>query len=249
MKIAFRMDDITADMNWDNFLRMKELFDRYGIRPLLGVVPRSRDPKLNCGRAREDFWEYLVGLQEAGWTIAQHGCYHVYTTGKGGLFPLNLFSEYAGVPFEEQREKIRLGKRSLEEKGIETDIFMAPGHTYDKNTLRALRESGFCFLTDGFGREPYRREGLVFLPIAKKRSACFGPGEGYTTLVLHVNGMSAEEMDWYEGMFSRHREKLISYERLLELPVKERGFAGNLAEYLTAGGKRILVEMRSAGRA
>ena len=54
-------------------------------------------------------------------------------------------------------------------------------------------------------------------------------------------------MDWYEGMFARHREKLISYERLLELSAKERGFVGNLAEYLTASGKRVLVEARSRG--
>ena len=33
MKIALRMDDITADMNWDNFFRLKELFDKAGVRP------------------------------------------------------------------------------------------------------------------------------------------------------------------------------------------------------------------------
>ena len=34
MKIAIRMDDITADMNWKNFLALKELFDRHGICPV-----------------------------------------------------------------------------------------------------------------------------------------------------------------------------------------------------------------------
>lgn len=37
MKIAIRMDDITPDMNWDNFLALKALFDRYHICPLIGV--------------------------------------------------------------------------------------------------------------------------------------------------------------------------------------------------------------------
>ena len=46
MKIALRMDDITADMNWDNFFRLKELFDKAGVRPLLGVVPDNRDVDL-----------------------------------------------------------------------------------------------------------------------------------------------------------------------------------------------------------
>ncbi|WP_419041292.1 DUF2334 domain-containing protein, partial [Eisenbergiella tayi] len=39
MKIAIRMDDITPDMNWDNFLALKALFDKYHICPLIGVVP------------------------------------------------------------------------------------------------------------------------------------------------------------------------------------------------------------------
>ena len=54
MKIALRMDDITADMNWDNFFRLKELFDKAGVRPLLGVVPnylcggRRRNVETGC---------------------------------------------------------------------------------------------------------------------------------------------------------------------------------------------------------
>lgn len=243
MKAALRMDDITADMNWDNFRKLKELFDRYEVRPLLGIVPDNRDPNLRCGTAREDFWDYMKQLEREGWTLAQHGLLHCYTTGRGGLFPLNRFSEYAGVPFEEQKRMILEGRRLLQEKGIRTDIFMAPGHTYDRNTLRALRECGFTHVTDGFGKTPYRREGLVFLPIAEKKSACFRGGEGYTTLVLHANGMTEAEIDWYERMLAEHTENFVSYSRLLSLPAAERGFAGNLAEYGQATAKRELVAL------
>lgn len=154
MKIAIRMDDITADMNWKNFLALKELFDRHGICPLIGVVPDNRDENLRMDPPREDFWEYLGKLRGQGWVIAQHGQYHRYTTQKGGCFPLNRFSEYAGVPYEKQKSMIEEGKKILEEKGIRTDIFMAPGHTFDRNTLKALRECGFRYLTDGFGKHP-----------------------------------------------------------------------------------------------
>lgn len=249
MRITFRLDDITADMNWENFLRMKALFDRYEIRPLLGVVPDNQDPTLHCRDPRPDFWEYLAGLQSAGWLLAQHGCTHLYTTKSGGLFPLNRFSEFAGLPFEEQREKISRGKRKLEERGIRTDFFMAPGHSYDKNTLRVLEECGFRYVTDGFGKGPYRRENMIFFPIAERRSACFGDREGYTTLVLHVNGMSEQEISWYEGMLAAHEKKLLSYEKLLELPVEDRGFAGNLSEHVRASAKRILVGLRSSIKA
>ena len=248
MKIALRMDDITADMNWDNFFRLKELFDKAGIRPLLGVVPDNRDASLSCMQERADFWELLLELQEEGWSIAQHGCRHVYTTKKGGLFPLNQFSEFAGLPYERQKKLIAHGKRTLEDHGVVTDIFMAPGHSYDKNTLRALRECGFFYVTDGFGSGPYRREGLTFLPIARKKSACFGEGEGYTTLVIHANGMNDAEIGWYERMLAEHAGNFISYGRLLELPAKERSFAGNLAEYALACGKRAAVRALSAFR-
>ena len=248
MKVALRMDDITADMNWDNFFRLKELFDKAGIQPLLGVVPDNRDPSLSHMQARADFREVLLELQEEGWLMAQHGCRHVYTTRKGGLFPLNRFSEFAGLPYERQKKLIAQGKRLLEDQGIVTDIFMAPGHSFDDNTLRALKECGFSYVTDGFGTKPYRRSGLTFLPIAKKKSSCFEGGEGYTTLVLHANGMNDREIDWYAGMLAKHAENFISYGRLLEIPAEERGFAGNLAEYVQASGKRLAVKALSAVR-
>ena len=248
MKIALRMDDITADMNWDNFFRLKELFDKAGIQPLLGVVPDNRDPSLSCMQERADFWEVLLELQEAGWLMAQHGCRHVYTTKRGGLFPLNRFSEFAGLPYERQKKLIAHGKRLLEDQGIVTDIFMAPGHSFDENTLRALKECGFSYVTDGFGPGPYRRGGLTFLPIAKKKSLCFGGQEGYTTLVIHANGMNDGEIAWYERMLAEHAGDFISYGRLLEVPAEERGFAGNLAEYAFAYGKRMAVRALSAFR-
>lgn len=245
MKIAIRMDDITADMNWKNFLALKELFDRHGICPLIGVVPDNRDENLRMDPPREDFWEYLGELRRQGWVIAQHGQYHQYTTQKGGCFPLNRFSEYAGVPYEKQKSMIEEGKKILEEKGIRTDIFMAPGHTFDRNTLKALKECGFRYLTDGFGKLPYSREGLTFLPISARKKDCFKDREGYTTLVIHANGMSEEEIGWYERMLAEHPDQFISYGQLLTLPVTNRGFAGNLAEYIQASCKRILVKLLS----
>ena len=243
MKIALRMDDITADMDWDKFKRLKALFDQYGIKPLLGVVPDNQDDHLKCGPARPDFWEYLAGLQKEGWVMAQHGWKHVYRTRRAGVFPLNGFSEFAGLSFEEQKKCIEDGRRRLEKNGIRTDIFMAPGHSFDRNTLRALRECGFRAVTDGFGRYPYKREGLIFYPIARKKSASFGPKEGYTTLVLHANEMTEEEIGWYERMLARYGTQFLSYGQLMEVPVKERGFAGNLAEYLTALCKRWAVRL------
>ena len=43
---VFRLDDISWDMNARNFARIRDLFVRYGIRPLIGVIPFNRDEKL-----------------------------------------------------------------------------------------------------------------------------------------------------------------------------------------------------------
>ena len=143
MRITVRLDDITPDMDWERFYRFKALLDKYQIKPLIGVVPDNRDENLRAKAqgAPEDFWACIRQLRDQGWQIAMHGFRHIYATKKGGLFPLNDFSEFAGLPFEEQRRMLLEGKRILEEGGIRTELFMAPAHSYDGNTIRALKQS------------------------------------------------------------------------------------------------------------
>ena len=40
------MDDISENMNWDYMDKCEKLFDKYKIKPLLGVIPINRDPEL-----------------------------------------------------------------------------------------------------------------------------------------------------------------------------------------------------------
>lgn len=112
MKIAFRMDDITPDMDWKSFEAFEQLFERYGCYPLLGIVPDNLDPKLSVDPAREAFWKKMQELQEKGWTLSMHGCHHVYTTKRGGSFPLNAQSEFAGKSYEEQYRLLESGQKS-----------------------------------------------------------------------------------------------------------------------------------------
>ena len=110
MRIAIRLDDITPDMDRERFGRLKDLMDRYGVRPLIGVVPVCRDPKLAVNEPMEDFWGFVRELKEQqGWSVAMHGCHHVYTTEEGGLFPLGRKSEFAGLSFEQQKDLIETG--------------------------------------------------------------------------------------------------------------------------------------------
>ena len=184
-------------------------------------------------------------MQDSGWCIALHGYQHVYTTSKGGLFPLNCFSEFAGIPLSHQRMMIQEGTEILKQHGISTDIFMAPAHSYDRNTLKALKEFGYKKITDGFGKRPYRWHGLTFYPISCMLSRSFKKKKGITTMVVHTNEIDDAGMKILEELLQSHRDSLISYENFWMAESVDRGFLGHLAEYLLAVMKRILVKLKS----
>lgn len=249
MKIAIRLDDITQHMNWKNFNKFKALLDENGIKPLVGIVPDNQDDNL-CFKeeniqyslifsGEEKFWNYIKELQDSGWVIAQHGYSHVYSRKKGGMFPLNRFSEFAGVPFEDQRNMIMKGKKILQSYGIATDIFMAPAHSYDKNTLNALKQAGFSKITDGFGRSPYKWQDMTFYPIAYRLESSLRKDKGYTTMVVHTNTMTDEDFKRYRRIISEGN--VISYGDYLKETAAERGITGRAWEYIMAGLKRVLV--------
>lgn len=240
MKIAVRLDDITPGMDWEKFEVFAALLDTFGIKPLIGVVPENRDENLNRNPERADFWEYVRKRQEEGWVVAQHGCQHVYTQHKGGLFPLNDFSEFAGVPYEEQLAMLAQGKEILAKHGIMTDLFMAPAHSYDRNTLCALRQLGFRGLTDGFGSRPYLWQGLTFYPISFRLEGSLKKEKGYTTMVVHTNTLSDKDMEKYRKILEE--QDMISYGDLLQEKVVKRTAPGHMGEYMMASVKHMLVK-------
>ena len=66
---------------------------------------------------------------------------YVYETECGGLYPVNKISEFAGVPLERQREKIRMGYKILKDRNIEAEIFFALSHTFDEKAIRRFELS------------------------------------------------------------------------------------------------------------
>lgn len=239
MKIAVRMDDISPAMDWDRFEAFRALLNEYGVKPLIGVVPDNRDENLNRGRENADFWLYVKQLQESGWVVALHGYQHVYTKKKGGMFPLNDFSEFAGVSYEKQRDMLEKGREIMEAHGVVTDIFMAPAHSYDRNTLEALKQTGFYRITDGFGKRPYRWLGMDFYPISFRLENSLKKDKGFTTMVVHTNTINEKDMEKYRRILEE-REVISFREYLKEQPVKRTVF-GRLAEYLLAVVKHVLV--------
>ncbi|MBR2309188.1 MAG: DUF2334 domain-containing protein [Oscillospiraceae bacterium] len=209
-QIVFRMDDICPQMDQMKFDRMRKIFDEYGVKPIIGVVPDCKDPLLNCDEENPNFWEMIRSLQVDGWTIAMHGCYHQYVTKSSGLLSNGKRSEFAGLSYEEQYRKLQYGRDKLKEHGIETDVFMAPSHSFDKNTLKALKELGFSCVTDGLTARPYIYMGLLFVPCIESKIVA---AWRFSTVCYHTNMAKEERFEQTRKFLSQHREQVITFDQ------------------------------------
>ncbi|MEA4986607.1 MAG: DUF2334 domain-containing protein [Anaerovorax sp.] len=212
-KYIFRIDDIHPEMDWNNFFRLIDLFIKKGVKPLIGVIPDNKDQKICCNLFCNNFWSIISDLQKNGkLDIAMHGYQHLYATKDNGIlgkFGMKCQSEFAGLPYEVQNAKIKKGKLILEEKGILTDIFMAPSHTFDKTTLIVLNENGFRYITDGIGLYPYRMYGITLVPqqMAWPRRVAFG----VITICLHLNSVDDRFLKELENFISINRNNCCSF--------------------------------------
>ena len=213
--ISFRLDDITPEMNWEKFIIVKEILDKNNIKPLIGVVPHCLDKKLNIQSPKEDFWNIMRELQSQGWVIAQHGYEHLYKTKKSGILKINKRSEFAGLSFEEQHRKIILGKKELEKNDIYTEIFMAPAHSFDKNTIEALKISGFKYITDGYTSRIYEFNGIKFVPCMHSKPPIFF--NGVATICLHTNSINEKTIKQIKRFIINNKDHIVDYSVLLNI--------------------------------
>ncbi len=213
-RFSIRLDDITPDMDWEKFYRVKSILDQFDIKPLIGIVPDNQDAGLSKQEAKEEFWQEMKKLAKEGWSIAQHGYEHRYESKDGGLLGINMYSEFAGLSYDTQKEKISIGKRILEENGIFTDVFMAPAHSYDDNTLIALKELGFSYVTDGYTDGLYKYKGLGFIPC---RTANYGKVKGIDTFCIHANTIEEKELLSLERFLEDNKQMAVSFSDFLKM--------------------------------
>lgn len=208
-----RLDDACPTMHNERWSRVESILDKYGIKPMVGIIPANADPGQKCSTVNPDFWTLTGEWQSKGWAIALHGYNHCYhTTTDGGLNPLWLRSEFVGLPLEQQRMKIKEGLRILNEHGLKPDYFFAPSHTFDQNTLEALRlESDIRIISDTIATNPYQRYGFKFLPqlggMPRKM-----PIPGTWTFCLHPSVMDDSSIKRLESFLSLNHRQFISFQ-------------------------------------
>ena len=103
-----RLDDASDYMDIEKWMRMERLLDKYQIKPIFGIIPKNGDESLvSKYQQNPEFWSLMHSWIDKGWIPALHGYEHRYVTEDGGINPVNKRSEFAGLSYEEQAEKIR----------------------------------------------------------------------------------------------------------------------------------------------
>lgn len=215
-KFLIRLDDACPYMDSARWHRIEEILDTYGVKPLVGIIPANADPQTMIEQEDQAFWEKAHLWIEKGWVIALHGYDHVCITKDGGINPVHQRSEFAGLSYNEQAEKITKGYLILKEHGVEPAYFFAPSHTFDETTLKAIKEqTPIRKISDLIATKPYRRGEFTMVPcqMGKLREM---PISGYWCACYHPNNMKEEEFDALESFLTVHHHEFITFDDLPE---------------------------------
>ncbi len=236
-----RLDDACPSMSNEKWARIEAILDMYGVRPMVGIVPHNEDKHLMCNKDNPDFWKKVKAWEAKKWSIALHGFNHCYISedGLAGLNPFWKRSEFAGVSLEQQKEKIRKGVDILRENGINPKFFFAPSHTFDENTIEALRtESDIRIISDTIGRKPYTKKDFVYIPQVVGHCTEL-PVSGTWTFCLHPNAMTDENFKATEQFIRQHKEGFIGFDDIDLSAVKGKALLDKLMSWMFFAYRRI----------
>ena len=211
-RYILRLDDASDYMDIEKWERMAALLDKYDIKPIFGIIPQNRDEDFVRKYTKNPaFWDWAMQRIKKGWTSAMHGYEHRYVTKEGGMNPVNKKSEFAGLSYEEQCRKIKAGYEIMKDHGIMPEIFFAPSHTFDENTLLAIRDmTPIRVISDTIAYDVYKKEEFWFIPqqSGRVRTLPFS----VVTFCYHPNTVTNVEFDRIEKFIHRYQNSFIQFE-------------------------------------
>jgi len=240
-KYLLRFDDLCPTMDWAKWSAVESLLDQHGVRPIVGVIPDNRDRKLMVDPPHPDFWDKVRGWQAKGWAIGLHGYQHTYVNAEPGMLHLNRQSEFAGLSYEEQHEKLRLGLAIFAREGVQPDAWIAPAHSFDWVTVDALNALGLHVISDGFAFSPYRdHRGSLWIPqqFASMRPLPFG----VWTFCYHTNNLTPHGLSAFAKGLEHLSTGMITLAEAKTLGGRPRSAADRLVGALrmaVSGARRL----------
>ena len=208
-----RLDDIAENMNWDMMEQATNLFDKFEIKPVLGIIPNNKDPELlSYPKKNINFWEQVRQWKNKGWEIGMHGNNHVYDS----ICPKNDYlghggnTEFCGHSYENQFKKISNGLAKFRNEKINIRTFFAPNHTFDDNTLSVLEKCGIFEVLDGYGLTPYEEKRIKFIPQLFYK--IYPLPFGIQTFQIHLNYYNQNDFNNFKKFIELNVKKIITYD-------------------------------------
>mgnify|MGYP000589325267 CR=1 FL=1 len=222
-----RLDDACQTQNNEKWNAIEDVLDKLRIKPIVGVIPCNEDPSLQRGVKDDNFWMRVKDWENKGWTIGLHGYRHIYHAVKKDnlILPFHARSEFAGLDLETQSEMLKKAFAEFVRHDCIPRIWIAPSHTFDSNTLEALKlATPIRLISDGIAFNPYIEHELTFIP-----QQLWWPKWkpfGIWTICLHPETMEKADIVRLEAMLSQDqfRKKLITVDHALQ-SVRRRGIA------------------------
>lgn len=199
LKFIVRLDDACPSMDDKKWLRVEQLLNKYQIKPIVGIIPDNKDKEF-CYSSLKNFWTEIVPRwQEHDWIIAQHGLHHDLSK--------TVRTEFSGKSFQEQKEILTRGYELLQQHHVKPVCFFAPAHTFDNETIAAIKELQFYkFVSDGYAFYPYKKNGVLFLPSVFDTPHKLFPF-GIYTFIYHPNNMKEEDFQYLETFIQKYRKQ------------------------------------------
>lgn len=209
-KFLFRIDDVCPEMDWRKFYKLCKIFDELGVKPLLAVIPQNEDLDLKKGKFNDDFWKEIRNMKSLNYTIGMHGYLHKSENNNSGILKINKRSEFSGLSFDNQLLKIRDGAEIFKNHGLDTKFFIAPYHSFDKNTIKALKEEKFYYISDGIALWPFKKNNILFIPqiSGKVRKFPFG----IITFCFHPNSLNNGDFLEIEKFIEKNKDKIVTFD-------------------------------------
>ena len=214
IQYLIRLDDACPTMDSKKWTEIESILDRYNIKPMVGIIPNNKDSCLEVDEEDAFFWDKALNWQEKNWVIALHGYDHVYLTNEGGINPVHSRSEFVGLSLKEQEYKIEKGLAIFKQNKIYPSYFFAPSHTFDANTIIALRnKSEIRRISDTISFRTYINDDFIFFPqqFGKFRGINI-PGQW--TFCFHPNNMNEQDFLDFELFINQNQNKFISFDNV-----------------------------------
>lgn len=203
-----RLDDACPTMCHERWAKIEQMLDEYGIKPIVGVIPNNKDPKMICGEYDNLFWNRVRDWQNKGWEISLHGYTHLMRpTNASQLLPYYSRSEFSGLSYYQQKKMILAGLEIFENNGVSTRVFIAPAHCFDEVTVRVLSyETEIDIISDGIAFKEFNKYGMIWIPqqLWDYKKKYFG----LWTICIHPNTCSESRLIDVE-LFLRYRRNSI----------------------------------------